>query len=100
MQYREFVRIERIKHMLDIIAYGSLGIDIAIAVATMISLNFYSAELSRIEYLLNVGVTIEVFFTFVLLIALAFLYRYEKIVDNLASVSRLLTGTKRQRKRR
>ncbi|MDE1873835.1 MAG: hypothetical protein KGI04_01815 [Candidatus Micrarchaeota archaeon] len=92
MQYKEFLRIEHIKRVLDVVAYGSLGIDVAIAVVTLISLNIYSMELSSIEYLLNVAVTIEVIVTFVLLVSLAYLYHYEKIVDNLASFSRMLTG--------
>ena len=93
MQYREFERIEKVKKILDVVAYGSLGIDVAIAVVTLISFNIYSANLSSIERYLNLALTGEVIFTFILLFTLAYLYHYEKIVDNLAGFSRLLTGS-------
>jgi hypothetical protein len=99
MQYREFLRIERLKRILDVIAYGSLIIDVAITVVTLVSLNLYSTELSRIQYFLNIAVSIEVIVTFVLLVALAYLYHYEKIVDRLAEFSSMLTGRKSGKKR-
>jgi surface polysaccharide O-acyltransferase-like enzyme len=99
MQYSEFIRIEKLTKILDIVAYGSLAIDIAIAVVTLISLHIYSSELNKIQYFLNVAVTVEVIFTLVVLVTLGFLYHYEKILDNLARFSSVLTG-RRHRKRR
>ncbi|MDE1855245.1 MAG: hypothetical protein KGH57_02935 [Candidatus Micrarchaeota archaeon] len=80
-------------------AYGSLGIDVAIAVVTLISFNIYSADLSSIQRYLNIALTIEVVFTFVLIFALAYLYQYEKILDNLARFSRALTGGRKGKNR-
>lgn len=99
MQYKEFLRIEKLKRILDIIAYGSLGIDMAIAMVTLFSLNVYSMELNKIQYFLNIALTIEVIATLVLLVALAYLYHYEKIVDNLAQFSRALTGRRNGKNR-
>ncbi len=100
MQYKEFVRIEKIRKILDIVAYGSLGIDIAIAVVTLVSLNLYSADLSSIQHYLNLALTVEVIFTFILLFALAYLYHYDKIVSNLVKFGRVLTGGRNSKNKR
>ncbi len=100
LKYTEFLRIEKLKRTLNILAYASLGIDIAIALVTLISLNVYSSQLSKIQYYLNISLTIEVIITFVVLILLVCLYHYQKIMDNLARFSSMVIGeTKHHRKR-
>lgn len=99
MQYTEYQRIRKLRKILDIIAYGSLGIDVAIAVVTLIGLNIYSQQLNHIQYYLNLALTAEVIVTMVILVSLAYLYHYEKILDNLASLSRALTGSKKGKHR-
>lgn len=99
MQYKEFVRIEKIKRMLDVVAYGSLGLDVAIAVVTLVSFNIYSMDLTSIERYLEWGLTAEVIVTFILLTSLAYLYHYEKIVDNLARFSKRITRGGNDKKR-
>ncbi len=99
MQYREFLRVEKIRKILDVVAYGSLVIDFSIAIVTLVSFNAYSQRLNQIQYLLNIALTIEVLVTSVLLITLALLYHYDKILDRLARMSSSLTGRgKRPRK--
>jgi predicted cation transporter len=95
LQYKEFIRIERIKKLLDIIAYGSLAIDIGVALVTLFSLSAYYKELNYIQFFLLVALTIEVIVTVVLFFALVLLYHYGRILDNLARFSRALTGKKR-----
>lgn len=92
MQYTEFLRLEKLKRMLDLIAYASLAIDIAIAVVTLISLNLYSMELGTIQLYLNLALTVEVIVTLILIAAILIIRHYEKMIDHLAQFSNLLTG--------
>ncbi len=92
MQYVEFQRIERIKGILDTIAYASLALDVGIAIVTLISLRVNSAQLSSLEYFLNLSLSAEVIVVLVLMGAMLFLYRYQRIILDLARMSRSLTG--------
>ncbi len=99
LQYTEFLRIEKIKKMLDFVAYGSLVFDIAIAVVTLISLNAYSQQLNKIQYFLNIALTVEIVFAFILLVALIAITHYDRVLDNLARFSSMLTGKNRYKHR-
>jgi hypothetical protein len=92
MQYVEFQRIERIKRILDTIAYASLALDVGIAIITLISFRISYQQLSSIQYFLNVALTVEVIVVLVLFAAMMFLYRYQKIIYELAKVSTAITG--------
>lgn len=94
LRYTEFVRIEKLKKTLDFIAYGSLALDIGIAIVTLGSLQIYSKQLNTIQYFLNVAISGEVIITLILFGVMLLLYHYEKILDNLARFSRALTGKK------
>ncbi len=94
MQYVEFQRIERIKRILDTIAYASLALDVGIAIITLISLRMNYQQLSSIQYFLNVALTVEVIVVLVLFAAMLFLYRYQKIIYELAKMSTAITGRK------
>jgi hypothetical protein len=97
LRYTEFVRIQKIKKTLDLIAYGSLAIDIGIAMVTFASLQIYSKQLNEIQFFLNAAVSGEVIITLFLFGVMMLLYRYERITDNLARFSRILTGKKDDR---
>ena len=99
MRYTEFLRIEKLKRMLNIVAYGSLVLDFSIAVVILVSFNLYSKHLDEIQYFLNVALTAVVLVTSVLLVSLAYLYHYEKVLSHLASFSSLLTGRKNGKNR-
>jgi uncharacterized membrane protein len=92
MQYVEFQRIERIKRILDTIAYASLVLDVGIAIVTLISLRVNYEQLSNIQYFLNIALTAEVIVVLVLFAAMVFLYRYQKIILDLARASRAIVG--------
>ncbi|VVB77389.1 Uncharacterised protein [uncultured archaeon] len=94
MQYGEFVKIQRIKKMLDIIAYGSVALDMGIAIVTLISFHANISQLSDIEYFLNVSLTVEVIVVLVLMCTMMLLYKYQKIIYDLATVSKAITGRK------
>jgi uncharacterized membrane protein len=94
MQYVEFQRIERIKGLLDTIAYASLALDVGIAIITLISLRMSYQQLSSIQYFLNVALTVEVIVVLILFAVMMFMYRYQKIIYELAKMSTAITGRK------
>lgn len=95
MQYRQFLRIEKLKKTLNAIAYGSLALDVAIAVVTLASFHVYSNELGRIQYFLNVALTVEVIVTIVLVLSMLAVGHYQRMLDNLIRMGELLTGRRR-----
>jgi len=78
MQYRQLAHIERIKKILDIIAYGSLGIDIAVAFVGLFTLSKHT-QMATMQYGLDIALILEVFITLFLLFILFLLYHYDKI---------------------
>jgi hypothetical protein len=101
MLYNELKRIERLKKMLEYIAYGSLGLDAAIAVVTLISVNIYKKQLSQILLYLNYSLTVEVLISVVLFLALVVLSHYEKVIDGFAEIGfKIKLGMERNSKRR
>ncbi len=83
MQYRTFLRAEKLKRMFDQLAYGSLVLDFAIAAVTLVSINVYSPELGKIQYLLNVALSAEVVLAVFLFILIALHSHYERLVQKL-----------------
>ena len=79
MQYRQLAHIERIKKILDIIAYGSLGLDIAVAFVGLFALSSKHNPMTRMQYDLDIALILEVFITLFLLFILFLLYHYDKI---------------------
>jgi membrane protein implicated in regulation of membrane protease activity len=92
MQYFEFQRIEKIKRLLDVIAYASLALDVGIAIVTLLSLNVSYGNLGSVQYFLDIALSVEVVVVLVLFAAMLFLYRYQKIILDLARMSRSLSG--------
>jgi len=83
MLYSNIERIRKIRKMIELIAYGSLALDFAIAIVTLVSVNAYirNFSISEILFGLNVALTVEVILTSILFLALLFLSHYEKIID-------------------
>jgi len=79
MQYYQLAHIERIKKILDIIAYGSLGLDIAVALAGLFALSSKQTPIAPVQYGLDIALIAEVFITLFLLFILFLLYHYDKI---------------------
>jgi uncharacterized membrane protein len=92
MQYTEFQKIERIKKLLDTIAYASLALDVGIAIVTLISLRVNIEQLAKIQYFLNIALSVEVIVVLLLMAAMLVLYRYNKVIMDLARVSRSIQG--------
>ncbi len=86
MLYKELNRIERLKKLLEYVAYGSLGLDAAIAIVTLVSVNIYKGQLDQILLYLNYSLTVEVLISVVLFLALVVLSHYEKLIDGFAEI--------------
>ena len=79
MQYYQLAHIERIKKILDIIAYGSLSLDIAVALAGLFTLSSKQTPIAPVQYGLYIALIAQVFITLFLLFILFLLYHYDKI---------------------
>jgi len=88
--YKKLIRTEKIKKTLDLLAYASLALDIAIAVVTLISLNTYSTNLDKIIRFLNIVLTIEVAIAAFVFVLFVLNLHYEKIIENLLRFRRAL----------
>jgi len=82
MRYSTLRRIEKIKKLLEYIAYGSLGFDAGIAIVTLVSIHIYAKELDILLKYLNYGLTAVVLLSIFLLLVLLFMSHYEKIIEN------------------
>jgi hypothetical protein len=101
MLYNELKRIKRLKKILEYIAYGSLGLDAAIAVVTLVSVNIYKKQLSQVLLYLNYSLTVEVLISVVIFLALVILSHYEKIIDRFAEIGfKIKLGIERDSKRK
>ncbi len=94
MLYREYERIERIKHWLKVIAYASLALDFAIAFATLASLNLFRTSLPpQVLMYLNYALTAEVAITGILFASLAFLMHYQKVLNPIMTAQKKVHRT-------
>jgi len=88
--YKKLIRTEKIKKTLDLLAYASLALDIAIAVVTLISLNTYSTNLDKIIRFLNIVLTIEVAIAAFVFVLFVLNLHYEKIIESLLRFRRAM----------
>jgi len=82
MRYSTLKRVEKIKKLLEYIAYGSLGFDAGIAVVTLVSVHIYAKELNLILKYLNYGLTAVVLLSVFLFLVLLFMSHYEKMIES------------------
>jgi Na+-driven multidrug efflux pump len=82
MRYSTLKRIEKIKKLLEYIAYGSLGFDAGIAVVTLVSVHLYAKELDLVLKYLNYGLTAVVLLSVFLFLVLLFMSHYEKMIES------------------
>jgi len=82
MRYSTLRRVEKIKKLLEYIAYGSLGFDAGIAIVTLISVHIYAKELNFVLKYLNYGLTAVVLLSVFLFLVLLFMSHYEKMIES------------------
>ncbi len=83
MLYREYQRIQNLKEWLSKVAYASLAIDFAIALATLAEIHFSGTTsiAGQILLYLNYALTAEVVLTALLFVALVFFMHYQRVLD-------------------
>jgi len=81
MRYSTLKKVEKIKKLLEYIAYGSLGFDAGISVVTLVSLHLYAKELDLILKYLNYGLTAVVLLSVFLFLVLLVMSHYEKMIE-------------------
>ncbi len=80
LHYKRLKQIRKIKKLLDGIAYGSLFLDIAVAIDNFISVRQkLPSRGSSLNFWLTLGLSIEVAVTIVLILVLLLLYHYDTI---------------------
>jgi Na+-driven multidrug efflux pump len=82
MRYSTLKRVEKIKKLLEYIAYGSLGFDAGIAIVTLVSVHLYAKELDLVLKYLNYGLTAVVLLSVFLFLVLLFMSHYEKMIES------------------
>lgn len=92
--------VEHMKKMFEYIAYGSLGIDMAITIVTLFSANSQSHALSGLQTLLNWALSTVFIVSAVLFVAIVFISHYEKIIDKFAEVGFRTDAKRRMRQRK
>jgi len=96
MRYSTLRRIEKIKKLLEYIAYGSLGFDAGIAIVTLISIHIYAKELDVLLKYLNYGLTAVVLLSIFLFLVLLFMSHYEKIIENFLDLGFKIKAKKKE----
>ncbi|MGC8662765.1 MAG: hypothetical protein ACP5RT_03200 [Candidatus Micrarchaeia archaeon] len=87
MHYSDLKRIEKLKKILEYIAYGSLAFDAGVAIVTLASVHFYAKELAILLKYLNLGLTAIILVSAILFLVLLYLSHYEKIIEKFAELS-------------
>ncbi len=89
--------VEHMKRIFEYVAYGSLGIDMAITIVTLLSANNGSHQLSGLQVLLNYALSAIFIVSLVLFLAIVVVSHYEKIIDKFAEIG-FNAQTKRRRR--
>jgi len=96
MDFNSIKRIERLKKIFERIAYMSLIVDIAIAIVTLISLNYSRTSLTGVIFLLNYVLTAIVIISISVFVAILLLSHYDKIVEKFIFLDQRLKRKKRR----
>jgi len=77
-------RISKVKKIIEVVAYGSLILDFAISVVTLVSINSHEQSLLGLQQFLNVALSGVIVITTILFLAVLFLSQYDKIIYHFA----------------
>ncbi|MDE1856011.1 MAG: hypothetical protein KGH49_02130 [Candidatus Micrarchaeota archaeon] len=73
-------RIAKVKRLIELIAYGSLALDFAISIVTLITINTGSQSLLSVQWVLNVALSGVIVMTTILFLTVVFLTHYDKLL--------------------
>lgn len=80
MRPSDLYKISKVKKIIEVVAYGSLILDFAISIVTLVSINTHEQSLLGLQQFLNVALTGVIVLTVVLFLTVVFLSQYDKIV--------------------
>ncbi len=93
--------VEKMKKIFEYVAYGSLGVDMAITIVTLLSANSGAGQLYGIQLLLNWALSAVFIVSLILFAAIVVMSHYEKIIDHFAEIGfRVQNRHKRGRQRK
>ncbi|MCL4383578.1 MAG: hypothetical protein M1168_03155 [Candidatus Marsarchaeota archaeon] len=84
MFYSELQNIKKLRKIIEVLAYSSLGLDCSIALLTLISLK--QTDYSKYLGIFNYSLTIEVIITLILFTLLLFMSNYKKSAKQLSNI--------------
>lgn len=84
MRPSNLYKISQIKKIIEFVAYGSLILDFAISIVTLVSINTHEASLASIQQFLNIALSGVIVLTVVLFLTVVFLSQYDKIIYHFA----------------
>ncbi len=84
MDFRSVKRVQKLKKLLERIAFASLFVDICVSVVTLISLNVGRAYTVGILFILSYILTIIVILSLVVFAAILLVSHYDKLINKLA----------------
>ena len=90
--------VEKMKHIFEIVAYGSLGIDMAITAVTLISANNQDHAFLGIQIILNYALSVIFIVSALLFVSIVVMEHYEKIIDRFAWAGYGAKGKRRRRR--
>jgi hypothetical protein len=82
MNPQDIKKAEKLKKLLERVAFASLIVDISIAIVTLISINFAKLNLLQFQLILNYVLTFIVIIAVGLFAILLAISHYQKLLDN------------------
>jgi hypothetical protein len=96
MNPQDIKRAERLKKLLERVAFASLIVDISIAVVTLISINFAKLNLLQLQLILNYVLTFIVIIAVGLFAILIAISHYENLLNNFELINNKVVNSFRR----
>ena len=80
MRPTNIYRIAKVKRAIEVVAYGSLILDFAISIVTLVSINTRTTSLASLQWFLNVALSGVIVLTTILFLTVLFLSQYDNII--------------------
>lgn len=80
MRPSDIYKISKVKKAIEVVAYGSLVLDFAISIVTLVSINAHTSSFANLQQFLNVALSGVIVLTTILFLTVVFLSQYDKIV--------------------
>jgi hypothetical protein len=96
MNPQDIKRAEKLKKLLERVAFASLIVDISIAIVTLISINFAKLNLLQLQLILNYVLTFIVIIAVGLFAILLAISHYQRLLDNFEIINNKVVNSFRR----